>query len=255
MDTNTHQAEQPHIDEKRALELFEEAKTELQSLARDDLEPVRIDLLRAVYTSVQVSKTAQADKPLFDRTFRESPAGMVDRLERDAFVLWSAETQYRRLETEERGTERRPPTELLEQCREGRQQLLEAAAYVFRRDDALRALLSDIRRGSGYLDLADDLKRLAELFTAHWPEAEGRSDVVRADVDRAAALASRLLDTIATPLAKQVSTWADMRVRAWTRLARTYEELRAAAAYVHRHDPARLAQYPSLFTFPRKRSS
>ena len=244
--TTPTDAAAPAIDPKRAQAVLDEGKAELLALARGELQPVRTDLLRAVYTVLRVGKVASAERPVFERTFRDFPLRLIDNLDRDAFALWSAETEYRRLEAEDRGTQKSPPVDLVEQARELRALLLEAGGYVFRHDDSVRPVVADIRRGTGYLDLADDVKRLGELFTAHWPMVEGRCEVTRAAVDEAAPLAARLMDAIATPRTKQVSEWADLRVRAWTRLCRNYSEVRAAAAYIHRHEPDKLAAYPAL---------
>jgi hypothetical protein len=244
------------IDEKHALAALESAKADLLALAAADLVPVRLDLIRAVYTTTQVAQVASAERGLYAETFRNFPLHLIDRFGSYALALWAAETQYRRLESEERTTGRRPPAELLEECRDVRERLLAGAAYVFRGEPTLLAVVSDIRRGTGYLDLADDLKRAAELMGAHFARVEGRCDVTRSDVQRAAYLADRLLEVIATPVQqRQLASWADLRLRAWTRLSAAYDEIRAAATYLHRHAPERLAAYPSLHATTRKKAT
>lgn len=245
----------PPIDEQRALAVLEAAKADLMKLAAGDMVPVRLDLIRAVYTAAQVAQVAATERPLFEQTFKDFPLHLIDHLEPYALATWAAESQYRRLEVEERAAERRPPAALLEECRTLREHLMAAGAYVFRDDDKVLEVLTDIRRGTGFLDLADDLKRIAELFTAHWPRVEGRCEVTHADVQRAAKLADTLLETIASPLQRQLSTWADLRLRAWTRLSRAYTEIRDAAGYLHRKAPDKLAAYPSLHAYPRKKAA
>jgi hypothetical protein len=245
----------PPIDEQHALAVLEAARADLMKLDAGDLASMRLDLIRAVYTAAQVAQVAAAERPLFERAFRDFPLHVIDNLEPYALAVWAADSQYRRLEVEERATERRPSATLLEECRSLRGHLLAAAAYVFRGDDKVLEVLTDIRRGSGFLDLADDLKRIAELFTAHFPRVHGRCEVTRADVQRAADVADQLLQAIASPLQRQLSTWADLRLRAWTRLSRAYAEIRDAAAYVHRRAPDKLAAYPSLYAYARKKAA
>ncbi|MBI5479039.1 MAG: hypothetical protein HY906_09295 [Deltaproteobacteria bacterium] len=245
---------EPAIDEKVAAQALDAEKASLAAYPVDELIPIRLDVIKTVATVLTVAKVAVGERALYEQTFRDFDLARIDTLERVGQAAWMTETQYRRLEAGQPAAETRPPAPLLERCRELKVEMLEGLGYALRADQPAQRILSDIRRGTGYLDLADDLQRLADLAHVRFAAIEHRCDLTRGHVDEARKLGSQLMETISTPQPKDLSQWADLRVRAWTRVCRNYEEVRAAAAYIHRHDPERFAAYPSLFAIRAKRT-
>ena len=107
--------------------------------------------------------------------------------------------------------------------------------------------VADIRRGLGYQDRATDLVRAATLWERH--EDELRSDTRRyepGDGARARKLAQEIVAQLQQSASASSVSWADLRLRAFSRMARLYEDLRQAAAFVFRNEPAQLALFPPL---------
>jgi len=242
-----------NIDPKHADEQLAGLKDTLLALDAKTLVPIRLDLLGVVTRALEVFAVAREDRGLFESTFKSFPLDLIDNLETFALALWAAETQYRRLEAQNKATMTRPDAQLLEECRALKSELLTAAAYTWRHDDIVKELLADIRRGTGFVDLADDLNRISDLYSARWSYANGKSEVTKDDVSRASELSTTLLKAVASRETDEVTKWADLRRRAWTNLSHSYDEIRIGATYIHRNDPSRLAAYPSFYVKPSKK--
>lgn len=231
------------ISSQQAAQALEALKPRLTALGEADFVPIRVDVLKAVPVLFTLKDVASKDLPLFLATFVDFPRLLVEELDRYALALFAAETEYRRSTTETEASERKVPEPVAAEARELRAHLQDAATYVFRTDAAVRDLLADVRRGVGYLDLADDLNRLVDVFRARWTAAEGRSAITPADLDRAARLSAEILKQLSTggkPATDSASAAADLRRRAYSFANRAYTEIRAAAEYVHRRNPAAL---------------
>ena len=189
---------------------------------------------------------AGEERPLFQETFRNFPMENITKLNTYALALWQAETEYRQRQVEEE-TLKTPPADLVDACRETRDGLVAAAQYVFRNDKKASEVLADITRSTGYQDLADDLNRLARLFNVHWRQVNGNSEVRKDDLDRAEHLGARLMNIVSLETSPGLAEWTEKRQQAWTLLHRAYQEVRDAAAYIHRAAPDKLAAYPSVF--------
>jgi hypothetical protein len=111
-----------------------------------------------------------------------------------------------------------------------------------------------IRTGRGHLDLANDLVALSQLFREHWPIVSTRVAIIEErELDRAAELGTALLEALGArtvtrtePNAQQQAN--DLRWRAFTLLAQTYDEIRAAVAYVRRKEGDAEGIAPSLYS-------
>jgi hypothetical protein len=237
------------IDGAAATRALETVRAELGRLDAKKVQQPRLDVLRAVQIALGAVPAAKHDLQRFEATFVGFAVASLRNLETYALAAWEAETAYRRRQVEE-APQRTPPVELVERCRARREDLLAAGEYLFRGEPRIAEVVADVRSGAGHLDLADDLNRLAELFRTHWPTLQGRCDVTREQVTEAHALAIELMRYLAaTPDAER--PWLDLRNRAWTALQTAYDEIRAAAAYAFRHEPAHLDLYPSFFSYPR----
>jgi hypothetical protein len=140
----------------------------------------------------------------------------------------------------------RLPVELLNEASALRGRMLEICAYHFRHDARLAAQTDDIRSGQGYLDLAEDLRRLAGLYRA---ERETLKQDLRfyraADEGEALKLSQRILSELRStgPQAARESAW-----RSWALLNQLYEEVARGGRFLLRDDGA---SFPSLHTVGR----
>ena len=129
-------------------------------------------------------------------------------------------------------------------------------SHYFEDDAAHGPELADIRVGSGYADLSSDLKRLAALYADPKVLAVIRHDPKFYDANDAAqalSLASRIDRELAATASSSV-TVARLR-RAFTLLARAYDQLRRGLTFLQWGDATALAPFPPLATLGRKPAS
>ena len=108
------------------------------------------------------------------------------------------------------------------------------------------ALLSDIRRGSGFIDMVSDLTRLAAHLNVHKAEVDRDYRNYRADDE---ARMRGIAHEVVIALQKdQSNEFVDLRNRAWTRAADCYDAVKTAADFAFRTSPADLAAFPPLRT-------
>ncbi|MEM9489056.1 MAG: hypothetical protein AAGC55_07925 [Myxococcota bacterium] len=215
----------------------------LLSMPDEALLPARFSMLGGMTRALGLARAYAADRPRFAGAFSLAafdPA-VYDDMELRVQALWQADVDYRLLVDPQRAL---PP--LVEEATPLRRALLRAATYLWGEDDTLGDQVAAIRRGRSTLDLADDLNALASLFEAHWADAIGRCAVTPDDLDRARQLGLRIAHAL-TDDDSALGRARDLRTRAAIYLKQGVDEVRAAAAFVFRHEPDRLAAYPSLF--------
>lgn len=125
--------------------------------------------------------------------------------------------------------------------------------YFCRHDAEVQARLDEIAEGSGDADLIDDGHRLAKLVKAN--EARLNKAKLGAKASEALETASRkLADAVAEQSGDDdAADSVDLRNRAFWYLRASMDEIRAAARYVFRDDPRKLAKYRSTITLARAR--
>ena len=162
-------------------------------------------------------------------------------------VLW-AQTQL--AEAEAGPQTGKLPSELVSQATALRQSMMEVCAYHFRYDARLQAQIDDIRAGQGYLDLAEDLRRLAALYRSeHKTLSADTRFYKQADAEEALHLAQRIVSEL-RPVrsdAAREQVW-----RAFALLLKLYEEVARAARFLLK-DTADTA-FPSLYVVGRSPS-
>lgn len=129
-----------------------------------------------------------------------------------------------------------------------KRRMLDVCEYHFREDSRLSREVEDIRGGTGYLDLADDLARLARLYRDHHATLKQDLRFYRAgDAASAVTLSGR----ITSELRKQSPEAArDLAWRAWAFLLDRYEEVAAACRFLRRKEGGDEA-FPSLHSIGR----
>jgi hypothetical protein len=118
-----------------------------------------------------------------------------------------------------------------------------------------RARLTKLRRSTGFQDLAFEVLALVLLLREHWERIEKRTAIQLEELDYASELAEKLIVAVGrrahAPAA--IDAAAELRQRAFTLLAATYEEVRRAVAYLRWHEEDADFFAPSLFAQRRKR--
>lgn len=134
-----------------------------------------------------------------------------------------------------------------------KRRMLDVCEYHFRDEPRLAGEVEDIRGGTGYLDLAEDLGRLARLYRDNHKTLKQDLRFYRTG-DAASALT--LAGRITSELRKQAPEAArDQAWRTWAFLLERYEEIAAACRFLRRKEGGE-AEFPSLHTVgrPERRS-
>jgi hypothetical protein len=109
--------------------------------------------------------------------------------------------------------------------------------------------LSDLKSGTGYLDVASDLGTLIIILRENWEKVSANSGIKAAELDRAEALSERL--TIAYAERSQGTTKlaeaADDRLRAFTLFVTAYDQARRAVTFLHWGEEVADKLVPSLW--------
>lgn len=144
----------------------------------------------------------------------------------------------------------RLPATLIDEATTLREHLLHVTEYHFSADPKLGAELRDIRSGTGYQDLAQDLTRLAKVYTdqAATLKLDGRF-YNPTDATTALKLAARITSELSP--ATTAAQARDQAWRTWSLLGHTYEELAAAARFLLRHDDGE-ESFPKLTSTSRR---
>jgi hypothetical protein len=212
-----------------------------------DLAQVRrfcLSVPYAVSATTQVARAFAEDRPLFVATFRPEALNPddFDDLPARAGALWYCDAMLRQA-IDPKGALAK---ELLT-AKPLRAKLLRAATYLWEDDEELGPVVADIRAGSGHVDTADDLVRLAVLFSDQMQACHSRCDVTLADVEAARSLGARMLSAWRKNSTQKTTELREMRDRAGEYLMRGVDHIRAAAQFIFRNDEAAFSRYPSLY--------
>lgn len=124
---------------------------------------------------------------------------------------------------------------------------------------ALRAeRVAAIRRGTGHLDVVNDLTELALLFRDSWSEIAGKTPVMWGEVERADELGYQLLVAlgrrdVGTDGANEPSKATEDRLKAFWLFFRVYEEVRRAFTFLRWYEGDAEVLAPSLYRARRPR--
>lgn len=245
-------------------EAVRELATRLARLPKTAIQAPATDVRAAATFALGVAQKL-AGKALRER-FRSLPASEFDAqnlelLEAAAQAALSAQLQHESAEAS--STLAKVPLELAQRAATQRERMLRLCDYYFEDDEQLGAEVRDIRRGAGYLDLASDLRRLAQIYKKqHAIVSQDRRLYVAQDGPQAAAIAEEILSELGRGAGKgrRISGATALREQLWRSFAlllQIYDEVAAAGRFLLRHENG-AAQFPSLITagrLPRKRPS
>lgn len=138
----------------------------------------------------------------------------------------------------------RLPADLLDEATAVKERMLKVCAHQFADDERLGPEVADIRAGSGYLDLAEDLIRLAALYKSEAATValDGRY-YDRKDGARASALSDRITGELRH--AQTENSARDLAWRAYAFLEERYEEVASACRFIERKSDGE-RRFPSL---------
>lgn len=201
-------------------------RTEGQARALKDPEQPNVDAQVAALVALRVARTVSAPK-LRERFRNLAKSGeyddsRVEALSELAMATWYA--RFRVLHTVPAGST--PPQELANEGYKLRSGMLRVLEYNLDHDAKVMKQVTILRAGTGYLDLANDLAALSELYREHAAALSDDKRRYRAeDGTRASQLASSLLVYVGGAAPTPESGWSDMQARCWTLMSAAYREV------------------------------
>lgn len=239
------------IDPEAAGLAFEALQPELDQL--DEVRAGTTDRRKAINHAASVGRAVK--QPEVRAEFESMPGHRfdmqhVDRLETAALATWFVAINLQDASVLASGA--KLSDELLSRASILRQRMRRVLEYNADHLADVMLKLADIRGGNGYIDMADDLMRLARLYDAYRLILE--LDVRHYQADDAAS-AKRLSQAINQVLGdgrhSDAEYWNDYMGRAWTFLVTTYEEVAAAGRWLFRDENGE-ARFPSLYSVGRQ---
>ncbi|MDI1433223.1 hypothetical protein [Polyangium sorediatum] len=243
------QKKKPPVDHDAAKAAFEKLLPRLAQLPKDGLQSPNTSVDAAAIVALGIARElsapqARARFELLPKEFFDIAA--IDDLEAAALAAWYTATSL--LSANAQGTEAKLPVELVDDATTLKARMLKVGEYHFDPATPTGREIADIRVGTGYRDLAQDLARLARLYRTEKNQLE--NDKVHYSVEdatRADELSHRILAELATSRSTEQALWTERVQRAWTLLLGLYGEATTTAAWLWRKEGG-AAPYPSLVT-------
>ena len=225
---------------------FERVQQEVEAQAKTDLEPINLDVAGVVQT---VLGTIPEVLPLRAELAKIGAfeLGNVDKLRDYALALGHTHSKMRIAN----GT---PDTSLIKELVAAREEFHAQATVLVHRGILDAARVGSLKSGNSRQGLAYDVIGLCDLFLAAWDQFGDRSLLEKAEVEGARLAANRLLTLLGTR-EQGPSANADaslLRQKAFTRVVRAYNEVRAAIAFVRRKEGDVDEVTPSLYARRRR---
>jgi hypothetical protein len=231
---------------KEAAEAFAKVEKEIEALEVDDLEPINVDIPRAVAVAVGAVPHVLALRGQVVEELPRFPIKKLEGLGNYALAAWYAhllalpETLEKELGA------------LLEEAAPLREDMLVAAEALAHKGYLDPTSVKSIREGQGNIDKANDLVALAALFSREWGKVKNKTTVEWREVEQAAALGPKILVALGARdqpgvKAPNAGDPAQRRARAFTLFVRAYDECRRAVHYLRWHEDDADEIVPSLF--------
>ncbi|WP_428266965.1 hypothetical protein [Haliangium sp.] len=239
------------MDPDAARKAFEALQPHLD--AQEDIRRANTDLDKAVIMAAALGRMVK--QPEVRARFEALPTdafdqAYVDRLEPAALATWYVGLARKQAEVSASGG--RLPSEAVRVATEVKRRMMRVVGYHLGDDAEVAAELSDIRAGTGYVDLGTDLMRLADLYEAHADElSEDSRHYQDSDADLARRLALAIHQVLGDGRDSDADYWAAYQRRAWSFLLDTYDEVSLAGRWLYRHEDA-AERFPSLYTIGRR---
>lgn len=215
---------------------FDLVRTSLEELRVEHFTKARVDFAAVaslVLTKVRASVTPALRARLASLPTEEFDVAQVDRVQLYArALLHLAARRDSALAIE---TESLVPADVFAAGTTLKREMLRVLEYHLEDDEARRDL-ADIISGQGYVDLAQDLRRLSDLYRRFASQLQVDKRRYRAaDADRASSLADRIAPNKS---GGEAATWLRLCQAAWTHVEAAYRDLRATVLWLHRNDGA-----------------
>lgn len=228
----------------RFRDAFERRVPEIRAVPEGELLAITLDIPAAVATVLGAWPEIRKLRPEIERQLPAFDLAIFDRLESCALALGHAQTAYQ--------TATEPPASLVELADEAtktRELLLAEVRTLILRELIDAKAIAELKGTTGYKNIAFDLFALSNVLKKNWAKVSSRTTIKTEELDGVEDLADRLLT--AAGLREQAPTIAAEAVRdrqaAFTLFINTYDEVRAAIAYLRRKQGDVDSIAPSLY--------
>jgi hypothetical protein len=239
------------IDPNAGSVAFEALQPRLATLT--EVRATTTDIRKALIHAASIGRMVLAPEML--AAFQTLPADRFDMehvelLQSAALATWHAALCLRTAGVQ--GTAAKVPEDIIISSTEVKQRMIKVLDYVVGTVDGVGDQVADIRGGTGYIDRADDMMRLADMYDIHIDAISGDSIHYRdTDATTARTLAHSIYMVLGDGRSSDVRYWTDYQARAWTFLITTYDEVAAAGRWLFRHENGD-ALFPSLYAVGRQ---
>ena len=233
---------------------FAAIEARLLALPSDRLNAVTVDVQVAAIIALSVANAVAADKALRARfealaKVNEFDLARLDGLATVALGAWFARHMY--LLAGATHTEAQLPASLVATATALKTRMMRVVEYHLGDHPVAGPLVTAIRTGTGYMDLANDLVALARLYKAYAHLLEhDKKDYQAVDQGLAAQTGDQILTLLGGSTPEQ-RKWVNLQARAWTLLNGDYAEVHAAGRYLKRADGYAESVFPSLIAAAR----
>ena len=245
------------LDEAAAA--FEALRGELEAAGNAEVPATRVDMQRAAAVAHGVAR--RDAQPARRAAFVRLAAGgfydlaTLERLPGLALAAWYARAQQ--LERRALGSRARVTEAIVVEARGLRSRMARVLGHWLDDRADVAALLAFVRQGAGHLDLANDLRALADLYdradVAPVIAHDGRH--YRAgDPGDARRLAHALFTGQGLAPGRDAQHWTSLAHRAFSLLSRAYEAHRRSGVYIFEASEDVARTYPALVTAARARA-
>ncbi|MDC3959921.1 hypothetical protein [Polyangium jinanense] len=243
------QKKKPPVDHDAAKAAFEKLLPRFEQIPRDSLQSPNTSVDAAAIVALGIARelTAPEARARFELLPKELfDIAALDDLEAAALAAWYAATSL--LSAHAQGTEAKLPVALVDDATTLKTRMLKVGDYHFDPATPTGREIADIRVGTGYRDLAQDLARLARIYRAEKKQLENdKVHYTADDAARADELSHRILEELSASRSTEQALWAERVQRAFALLLGLYGEVTTTAAWIRRKEGG-AAPYPSLVT-------
>ncbi len=228
---------------ERFRQAYESIKAEMQSIPREQLLALNVDVASTVATTIGCLPKVVPLRPAILEQVGGFDIKQLDKLETYAMALMHAQAEFQ--------ASAQPP----EPIDDLNAELMVTRDLFFRDVAALEARnliefrASEMSGAPGYKNLTKDVLLLCSVLRNNWPTIQGRTAVTLEDIDAAELQAKRLLGAVGLREqgSKAPTQQAEWRQRAFTLFAKAHDEVRRVVTYLRWHDDDANTIFPTVF--------
>ena len=227
-----------------------QVKDELLAIPEDQLRAVNFDIPAAIVVILGAVPGLQQQRPEIVRVLGESFASPIDRVPVYAKAAYQAHADHLSLSTP-------AGLQAMSEAMVTIRDVLETdATSLVKRKLAPGGEIAALRGNVGFQNQITDTLQLIGFFRRHWTRVESTTPVTEEDLDRAATLAATFANALGEreKATSSTSESADLRIRAYTQLVITWDEIRRVVTFLRWHQGDVDALAPSLWAGRGRRS-